>query len=104
MLGDAEQLKASYMLVEQARIIDENEFFQIKDLTVRIRYRSKPIPCKVKQIEEGRLLVHFLEEASAIAPGQSAVFYDGQRVLGGSFIASQKGIGLYISQEEIENN
>ena len=29
---------------------------------------------------------------SAIAPGQSAVFYEGKRVLGGAFIASQRGI------------
>jgi tRNA-specific 2-thiouridylase len=38
------------------------------------------------------MLVRFLSEASAIAPGQSAVFYNGQRVLGGAFIASQRGI------------
>ena len=46
----------------------------------------------VKRLEDGRLLVRFLSEASAIAPGQSAVFYDGRRVLGGAFIASQRGI------------
>jgi tRNA-specific 2-thiouridylase len=38
------------------------------------------------------MLVHFLEEASAITPGQSAVFYDGKRVLGGAFIASQRKV------------
>jgi len=39
-----------------------------------------------------------LSEASAIAPGQSAVFYDGQRVLGGAFIASQRGIFKVIAE------
>jgi tRNA-specific 2-thiouridylase len=38
------------------------------------------------------MLVRFLGEASAIAPGQSAVFYDGERMLGGAFTASQRGI------------
>jgi tRNA-specific 2-thiouridylase len=38
------------------------------------------------------MLVHFLEKASAITPGQSAVFYDDKRVLGGAFISSQRGI------------
>ena len=47
-------------------------------------------------LEDGRLLIHFEAEASAIAPGQSAVFYIGKRVAGGSFIASQRGIGMYI--------
>lgn len=100
MLGDVEQLKAEYMLAEQDHIVDEQEFFSASDLAVRIRYRSKPIPCTVKRLEDGRLFVHFLSEASAIAPGQSAVFYIGRRVVGGSFIASQRGIGLVIAENE----
>lgn len=102
MLGDAEQLKTEYMLTEQDNLTDENEFFGTRELTVRIRYRSKPIPCTVKRLEDGRLLVHFLSEASAIAPGQSAVFYIGNRVVGGSFIASQRGIGMYIAKHNNE--
>lgn len=100
MLGDVEQLKTEYMLAEQDHIIDEQEFFSVTDLAVRIRYRSKPIPCSVKRLEDGRLFVHFLSEASAIAPGQSAVFYIGRRVVGGSFIASQRGIGLVIAEND----
>ena len=100
MLGDAEQLKTDYMLAEQDKIVDERELFGCENLTVRIRYRSRPIPCRVKRLEDGRLLVRFLETASAIAPGQSAVFYDGRRVLGGAFIASQRGIGLVIIENE----
>ena len=92
MLGTAEDLKAEYMLVEDALIINKEELMQCPNLTVRIRYRSKPIPCQVLPLENGQMLVRFLSEASAIAPGQSAVFYDGQRVLGGAFIASQRGI------------
>ena len=43
-------------------------------------------------------LVRFKEKASAVTPGQSAVFYVGRRVVGGSFIASQRGIGMYIAE------
>ena len=57
MLGDAEQLKAGYMLAEEENLTDEDEFFGSEELTVRIRYRSKPIPCTVKRLEDGRLLV-----------------------------------------------
>ena len=92
MLGTADDLKTEYMLVEDAMIINQQELLECPNLTVRIRYRSKPIPCQVCPLDNGQMLVRFLSEASAIAPGQSAVFYDGQRVLGGAFIASQRGI------------
>ena len=98
MLGTADDLKAEYMLVEDALITDVQELSGCPNLTVRIRYRSKPIPCQVLPLENGQMLVHFLGEASAIAPGQSAVFYDGQRVLGGAFIASQRGIFKVIAE------
>ncbi|WP_298109706.1 tRNA 2-thiouridine(34) synthase MnmA [uncultured Bacteroides sp.] len=96
MLGDAEELKASHMLVEDDRFVDEAETMNSPQLSVRIRYRSKPIPCTLRRLDDGRLLVSFQSEASAIAPGQSAVFYIGNRLVGGSFIASQRGIGMYV--------
>ena len=98
MLGTADDLKTEYMLVEDAMITDMQELLECPNLTVRIRYRSKPIPCQVQPLENGQMLIHFLDEASAITPGQSAVFYDGQRVLGGAFIASQRGIYKWVYQ------
>lgn len=96
MLGDAEELKTSHMLVEDDRFVDEEEAMNSSQLSVRIRYRSKPIPCTLRRLDDGKLLVNFQSEASAIAPGQSAVFYIGNRLIGGSFIASQRGIGMYV--------
>ena len=93
MLGNADQLKTEYMLVEPLVAPDIEELLTCLNLSVRIRYRSRPIPCQVLQLpDNGYLLVKFATEASAITPGQSAVFYDGNRVLGGGFIASQQGI------------
>lgn len=102
MLGDADQLKAEYMLIEEASLVNQEEVLQCPTLSVRIRYRSRPIPCKAFPLEDGRMLVRFLAEASAITPGQSAVFYDGNRVLGGGFIAFQQGIRK-LAQEYAEN-
>ena len=96
MLGDAEELKASYMITERPVWINDTEVWDNPHLTVRIRYRSKPIPCRIRPLEDERLLVHFLEDASSITPGQSAVFYIGNRVVGGAFIDSQRGIGMYL--------
>jgi len=51
----------------------------------KIRYRKKEAPCEVTA-ENGRLKVVFAEEQEAITPGQSVVFYDHDRVLGGGEI------------------
>jgi len=53
---------------------------------VKIRYRQSDQACHVSQMGEGRLLVAFDEEQRAVAPGQFAVFYDGDRCLGGAVI------------------
>ena len=92
MLGDAEQLNAEYMLVEDVNVANLEELLTCPSLSVRIRYRSRAIPCRVITLDDNRLLVKFEGPASAITPGQSAVFYDGNRVLGGGFIAFQQAI------------
>lgn len=100
MLGDADQLKATHMLVEDINVADMNELLACSNLSVRIRYRSQPIPCQTIPLENQKLLVKFATEASAITPGQSAVFYDGNRVLGGGFIAFQNGIKKLAAENE----
>lgn len=100
MLGDADQLKTTHMLVEDINVTDMNELLTCSNLSVRIRYRSQPIPCQAILLENQKLLVKFATEASAITPGQSAVFYDGNRVLGGGFIAFQNGIKKLAAENE----
>ena len=52
---------------------------------VKIRYRKKDVPCTVR-FENDRLHADFADGQEAVTPGQSAVFYDGDRVLGGGII------------------
>jgi len=52
----------------------------------RIRYRHKPAPCNVVMFPENRFEVHFDEPQTSVTPGQAAVLYDGERVLGGGWI------------------
>ena len=52
----------------------------------QIRYRHKPAPCLVKPLPGGRAEVRLEEAQFAVAAGQSAVFYEGDRVLGGGII------------------
>jgi len=54
--------------------------------SVKIRYRQPDQACSIRQIDNKLLEVLFEEEQRAIAPGQFAVFYDGDRCLGGAVI------------------
>jgi len=54
---------------------------------VRIRHRHAPVPARVAPDSGGRVRVSLDVPARAVTPGQAAVFYDGERVLGGGWIA-----------------
>ena len=51
----------------------------------KIRYAADPRPCTAV-LEDGRLRLAFDEPQRAVAPGQSAVLYEGDTVLGGGII------------------
>lgn len=53
---------------------------------VKIRYRSKLIACSVTKENNGNMQVNLANSAKGITPGQYAVFYDGDIVLGGGKI------------------
>ncbi len=54
--------------------------------TARVRYRQEDQGCRVTAAGDGRLQVVFDSRQRAVAPGQYAVFYDGERCLGGAVI------------------
>jgi tRNA-specific 2-thiouridylase len=56
---------------------------------VRVRYRHPGAPARLEIRENGTLRAHFDEPVRAVAPGQAAVFYDDEVVLGGGWIAGQ---------------
>jgi tRNA-specific 2-thiouridylase len=54
---------------------------------VRIRYRHAGAAASIEPDADGGARVAFESPVAALAPGQAAVFYDGERVLGGGWIA-----------------
>lgn len=52
----------------------------------RIRYRHQEVPAVVTPLPEGRAKVVFEEPQRGVTPGQAAVFYEGDLVLGGGWI------------------
>jgi tRNA-uridine 2-sulfurtransferase len=67
--------------------LDRPELFQAD---VQIRYRMKALPATIEHTvnskSEEKTIVHFNQPVEAITPGQSAVFYRGDKVLGGGRI------------------
>jgi tRNA-specific 2-thiouridylase len=53
---------------------------------VQIRHRHPAAPATVRSVGDGRADVVFDAPQLAVTPGQAAVFYDGDRVLGGGWI------------------
>lgn len=52
----------------------------------KLRYRHKPAPATVMIRDDYRATVRFDSPQSAVTPGQGAVFYEGDEVLGGGWI------------------
>ena len=73
--------------VRQFEVKDLNMFIEEKSFEcfVKIRYRSPKTPCFVT-IEGDKAIVELPESVQGLAPGQAAVFYDRERVLGSGWI------------------
>ena len=56
------------------------------EVTVKIRYSHPGTRATLTKLEDGRARVQLHEPQRAVTPGQAAVFYDGDIVLGGGWI------------------
>jgi tRNA-specific 2-thiouridylase len=58
------------------------------EASCRIRYRHQEVTSKITTLDDGTVQVDFDEPQKGVTPGQAAVFYDDDRVLGGGWISS----------------
>lgn len=93
-LGTPEELRQSAALISDTHL-DEKDLSSA-NLSVRIRYRSQAMPATVTLAADNHAIIHFSEEASAITPGQSAVIYDGDIVVGGGIIEDSRLLKKYL--------
>ncbi|HBI55774.1 MAG TPA: tRNA 2-thiouridine(34) synthase MnmA, partial [Firmicutes bacterium] len=56
---------------------------------VMIRYNALPQPAVLTVLAQGRVRIEFDQPQRAIAPGQAAVVYAGEEVLGGGKILTR---------------
>jgi tRNA-specific 2-thiouridylase len=57
-----------------------------EDIDVRLRYRAPLIRGKVGEVSDYKIVIKFVNPSEAAAPGQSAVIYNGDEVVGGGII------------------
>jgi tRNA-specific 2-thiouridylase len=90
ILGDTESLKRHQMRVRNVNLVKyaSLEGRQMEAVT-RIRYKDKGTMSTLEQYGN-EMQVTFHSSVTSVAPGQSAVFYEGDDVIGGGFIAKEK--------------
>jgi tRNA-specific 2-thiouridylase len=85
VLGDEDDLLKKQMMVGKLNYIKYDSITDGQEATIKIRYKDTGSSGLLYN-QNNQVLVDFYENAKGIAPGQSAVFYDGDDVIGGGII------------------
>lgn len=86
VLGPEESLRHSDCRVSDLNLFDPSLLDQVTEAEVKVRYASPAVVATMHPINRATLHIHFHEPQRALSPGQSAVFYRGDQVLGGGII------------------
>jgi tRNA-specific 2-thiouridylase len=92
IVGEEKDLYKKEMVVEKVNVISDefrvSSFEFLKNISVQIRYHHKAVPCSVEICtgSTSTIKIKFKKPERAITPGQFAVFYRGDEVLGGGTI------------------
>jgi tRNA-specific 2-thiouridylase len=87
IVGADEHLYSRTLRVRRTNLISLECLAEPMRLKVKIRHRHEPAPASIGRAGEDEILVTFDEPQRAITPGQAAVFYDDDIVVGGGWIA-----------------
>ena len=86
IVGGDEHLYARTLRARRVNLISVEDLQDPMRVTVKIRHRHEPAPAVIERTGADEILVTFDEPQRAITPGQAAVFYDGDIVVGGGWI------------------
>jgi tRNA-uridine 2-sulfurtransferase len=91
VVGNDEQLYARTLRARRVNLISVAELTEPMQVTVKIRHKHQPAPAVIESEGPDQILVTFDQAQRAITPGQAAVFYDGDVVVGGGWIETSRG-------------
>lgn len=83
VVGKKEDLACKSVTLNNLNMFDDRKEFYT---TVKLRYRTKAVECHVRIIND-TAIVELKEDVYGVASGQAAVFYDGEKLIGGGWIA-----------------
>jgi tRNA-specific 2-thiouridylase len=86
VLGDLPDLYRDGMYVSKLNLQKYESLNQSIETITKVRYKDAGTPATIVQESDDRMKVLFHEGVSGIAPGQAAVFYEGDDVIGGGWI------------------
>lgn len=87
VVGDNKDILKEEFKVKNLNWISVEKLTEPMDVNVKIRSASNEIPATIQQSDEvDTVIVKVREAVRAVTPGQSAVFYDGDTVVGGGII------------------
>ena len=87
VVGDQEQLYSKTLLAKRINLISVDDLCEPMRVGVKIRHRHEPASATMEKTGADEILVTFDEPQRAITPGQAAVFYDSDVVVGGGWIS-----------------
>lgn len=85
-IGEEEDLDRSEMIVNGINWLKYNTIVDGMTTITKIRYKDKGTLANLYSIDNNKVNVKFYENVKGIAPGQSAVFYEGNDMIGGGII------------------
>ena len=86
-IGSFDELKRDGMYVNKLNFMKYDKINNRMDSNTKVRYNDKGNPSVIEQIDD-TIKVYFGNGVNAISPGQAAVFYEDNDVIGGGWIKS----------------
>ncbi len=90
VVGNDEQLYSRTLRARRVNLISVADLPEPMRVAVKIRHKHQPAPAVIESEGPDQILVTFDEAQRAITPGQAAVFYDGDVVVGGGWVESSR--------------